>query len=348
MLVDAVLAIVCAVTAAGPAMDSTVFAGSPYLAWHPPLFLAVPLAVLVGAAAFVRRRRPVLFAALATAGWIVAATYPAVMLAQYTIGARIRSARLKAVLISVLTVAVAVPFRRAGLDAIIPLSVAVCVAPALLGMVVTGRHERIEKERDRVRAEERARIAHDMHDVVTHRVSLMVLHATALEVAEPHEQAVIAQRIRGIGRDALDELRSLVGVLHEGDAPLAPQPGIADLARLAEQTRAAGTAVTVETIGLDGSCGAGGPVPLIVEQAVFRLVQEALTNAVRHAGPCSVRVRLEAAERLKLSIVDDGRGGAGAAGNGIRGMRERVAALGGTFQAGPTGHGFAVRAELPL
>src|SRR5689334_16600185 len=92
-IVDVLLAVACAVTTAGPAMDSTLFAGSPYLPWRPPPAMLIPLAVLVGAAALTRRRRPLLLTAAALTGWVVAAAYPVIVLAQYTLGARVPARR---------------------------------------------------------------------------------------------------------------------------------------------------------------------------------------------------------------------------------------------------------------
>ncbi|MCW6008196.1 hypothetical protein K1W54_27160 [Micromonospora sp. CPCC 205371] len=143
------------------------------------------------------------------------------------------------------------------------------------------RAERNEREQrlriDQARAQERAQIARDMHDVVTHRVSLMVLHATALESAKGRDAAQIAGQIQTIGRAALEELRTLVGVLRDGGAaPLRPQPGIADLAELVAESRTLGMSVDLT---VDPDLWA----PSLVEHAVYRVVQEALTNVHRHA-----------------------------------------------------------------
>ncbi|GAA3453181.1 sensor histidine kinase [Dactylosporangium matsuzakiense] len=394
--IDWLIALLCAVTTAGPAMDSTLFGGSPYGGWRCGPAILVPLAALTGVAALMRRRRPLLFAAAAGLAWVVAAAYPAVVAATFTLGAHGRPRRSAGAAVAVVTAAVAIPFRREGMDAVIPLSVAVCVAPALLGLWLAGRRdaltglreraERAEREAvllaDQARAEERARIAHDMHDVVTHRIGLMVLHATALEVAAPADRPPIARRIGTIGREALGELRALVGVLHnDRSPPLAPSPTLADLARLAAESRAAGTAVRLSTAGPQR------PLPALVEQAAYRVVQEALTNVRTHAPATSAGVHLRySRDHLTITVTntspepgvaepaarptrprasaDGGSGpaaddqagrGPGAAGTGrdggfgLIGLRERVRLLGGTLTAGPAPDGrFVLSATIPV
>lgn len=126
-----------------------------------------------------------------------------------------------------------------------------------------------------------------MHDVVTHRVSLMALHATALEATGVKDATVIGRRIGAIGREALGELRSLVQVLRaDGDAPLAPQPGLADLADLVAES--------------------GVRPPALVEHAVYRVVQEALTNVHKHAGDAETRVLVrQTRDVLRLSVTNE-------------------------------------------
>lgn len=365
-LVDASVAMVCAVTTAGPAMDSTLFGGSPYLHERPPATVHVPLAVLTGVAVLARRRQPVVLVAVALLGWVLAAAYPAVVAAQYALGAYGRSRRAVAAATVVVVLIVGIPFRRQGLDSIIPLSVAVCLAPVLLGLWVGSRREllrslrervrHVERERElvagRARAEERSRIAHDMHDVVAHRVSLMVLHATALEVAAESERVTLARRIRAIGREALDELRTLVGVLRTDDgAPLAPQPRLSDLAALIRRSAETGTPVSLEVLGR------ARPLPAIIEQTGYRVVQEALTNVHRHAGPADTTVRVRyGRDRLHLTITNGrpapGRAAAAAlppGGHGLHGLRERVRLVGGRLTATPTPDGgFEVDGVLPV
>jgi signal transduction histidine kinase len=189
--------------------------------------------------------------------------------------------------------------------------------------------------------------------VVAHRVGLMVLHAGALEVslADP-AAAEQAGLVRRTGREALEELRQVLGVLREHDdaAPLDPQPTLADLDRLAQQSRDAGMQVSV-VVG-----GEPRRLPATVERTAYRLVQEALTNVHKHAGnaPTEVGVGygrdcLEVAVR-NAAPADGPRPGPAlpGGGHGLVGLRERVTLLGGTFEAGPRlDGGFEVRASIP-
>jgi signal transduction histidine kinase len=214
-------------------------------------------------------------------------------------------------------------------------------------------------EARRVVIEERTRIARELHDVVAHRVSLMTVQAGAAKTvaAQDPEGALRAMgAVEEAGRQALDELRHLLGVLRpESDLDgLGPQPGLADLPRLVEQTRGAGL-----DISLAGDGVAGG-LPARVDLFAYRIVQEALTNVLKHAGPgARTKVRLGTDPRgIVIEVLDDGRGAtvlpgpdpeaAGARGHGIVGMRERARLLGGTLEAGPRpGGGFRVVAHLP-
>jgi signal transduction histidine kinase len=214
-------------------------------------------------------------------------------------------------------------------------------------------------EAHRVVIEERARIARELHDVVAHRVSLMTVQAGAARAvaAEDPEGALRAMgAVEEAGRQALDELRHLLGVLRPETDPdgLGPQPGLADLPRLVEQTRAAGLDVSLAADGV-----AGG-LPARVDLFAYRIVQEALTNVLKHAGPgARTEVRLGTDRRgIVIEVLDDGRGatvlpgpgpeGTGARGHGVVGMRERARLLGGTLEAGPRpGGGFRVVAHPP-
>jgi signal transduction histidine kinase len=205
-------------------------------------------------------------------------------------------------------------------------------------------HER-ELNARRRRAEERVNIARDLHDVVSHTLSVVGVHLNvALDSfdAEPDEARDalrLAQDVRG---RAMTDLRSLVGVLRDGSA-IEPAGGLDGLDRLTAQVREAGLDVTVIETG-DRSA-----VPAPVATAVYRVVQESLTNTVRHANAtrAEVRLRYEPAE-VTVEVRDDGvGGGAMIDGHGIPGMRERVAALGGALTAGPGKTGFTVRATIP-
>jgi signal transduction histidine kinase len=248
---------------------------------------------------------------------------------------------------------------------------------ALLGTVVmfvawyVGRRVRLREQRAaqlqreqaaearRIVIEERTRIARELHDVVAHRVSLMTVQAGAAKAvaAQDPEGALRAMgAVEDAGRQALDELRHLLGVLrpetdHDG---LGPQPGLADLPRLVEQTRGAGLEVSLDTDGVTAG------LPARVDLFAYRIVQEALTNVLKHAGPgARTEVRLGTDRRgVVIEVLDDGRGAtalpgpdlddAGAQGHGIVGMRERARLLGGSLDARPRpGGGFSVVAHLP-
>ncbi|WP_327677941.1 sensor histidine kinase [Kitasatospora sp. NBC_00458] len=226
-------------------------------------------------------------------------------------------------------------------------------------------------------AEERARIAREMHDILAHAVSLMVIQAEAgpLVVRSDPDRAIRAfDTISDSGRDAMVQLRRVLGVLkEEGAVPeLAPQPRLAELPALAERVRGAGLTVDLELDGVDGQ------LPADVEAAGYRIVQEALTNTVKHAGASRILVRVvREGEELAVVVSDDGRGvpvpggrggrggqagpgGRGdrsgrvgdgwSGGRGLVGIRERAAACGGRAEAGPgpEGRGFLVSARLPL
>lgn len=214
--------------------------------------------------------------------------------------------------------------------------------------------ERTREEEARRRAtEERLRIARELHDVLAHQISLINVQAgAALHRRDPERAYSALDAIKQASKDTLRELRSTLGVLRQvdtedGAAPVSPAPSLARLGALAAQTEDAGLPVrlTVE--------GDAVPLPAKVDLAAYRIVQEALTNTVRHAGRAraSVLVRYRADE-VAVRVEDDGAAAAGAAvpeGNGLRGMRERAEAVGGSLDAGPRAQGgFAVDAVLPL
>ncbi|GAA3558082.1 sensor histidine kinase [Nonomuraea rosea] len=202
------------------------------------------------------------------------------------------------------------------------------------------------------RAEERSRIARELHDVVAHHVSVMTVQASAARrvlASDPDLAREALSAIEHTGRLAMTEMRNIVGVLRtDARAELGPQPGIQDLPSLVDQMREAGlsTRLRVE--------GDPRPLPAGVDLAAYRLVQEGLTNSLRHAGSGAkavVTVHHEPRE-LDVRVEDDGRGTAGMsarAGHGLVGIRERVALYGGILSIGPLpGGGFEVRARFPL
>jgi signal transduction histidine kinase len=207
-------------------------------------------------------------------------------------------------------------------------------------------------EARRAVAEERTRIARELHDVVAHRVSLMTVQAGAAKTIaadDPEGASRAMQAVEQAGRQALDELRHLLGVLRpeaDGEA-LGPQPGLAEVPRLVDQFRAAGLEVSLT---MDG---ARTDLPARVDLSAYRIVQEALTNALKHAGPgARAQVRLRTDSRaVDIEVLDDGRGASilTGSGHGIVGMRERALLLGGRLEASPRSDGgFHVVAHLPL
>ncbi len=209
--------------------------------------------------------------------------------------------------------------------------------------------EREERARAAV-ADERARIARELHDVVAHSVSVMVIQAQAalrlLEGDEPPAREALGS-IEDTGRQVLVEMRRLLGVLRrDGELGLAPPPRIDELDSLVAQVREAGLPVELRVEGTVA------PLPPGIDLSAYRIVQEALTNALKHAGPAhaEVVVRYSPTE-LELEIADDGAGGGDGdgAGHGLVGMRERVALYGGALESGRRrGGGYRVRARLPL
>jgi len=219
------------------------------------------------------------------------------------------------------------------------------------------RAVRAERERDTqvqiARAAERARIARELHDVVAHNVSVIVVQADGASYAidTDRERAKKAlEAISATGRLALAEMRRLLGVLREEDdaGSYAPQPGVAQLSDLVEQVRSSGLPLDFQVEGVPVELPPG------MQLAVFRIVQEALTNTLKHGGPgVSAQVRLHYGdEAIEVTVTDDGRGAAAEGdglGHGLAGMRERAAMYGGEVHAGPrAGGGYRVVARLPL
>lgn len=208
------------------------------------------------------------------------------------------------------------------------------------------RANRIEAEQ--AAARERARIAREMHDILSHAVSIMIVQAEAGPVAvrrAPERAEAAFDAIAGTGREAMAQLRSMLGVLRtEDSAPRRPQPGVEELAGLLERVRGSGLEVSYERTGEVRA------LPAALEATVHRVVQEALTNVVKHARASRAAVRLDYGSRsLTVSVTDDGRGpGAPSGGHGLIGIRERAAAHGGTAECGrgPGERGFRVRVTL--
>jgi signal transduction histidine kinase len=331
--------------------------------------IAAGLALLV----LVRRRNPYPLLALATAAW-VGMNAPlgltlGLMIGVYTLSAAPRRPRRDAALVGALALVVLTdlainPAVTASTAAAVTVTVLVIALLALLGLWI-GTHRanlrekaaRLEREQhlkaDQAKAQERARIAREMHDVVAHRVSLMIVHVGALEVsladADAAEQAGL---IRQTGREALEELRHILGVLREPTSgpPLDPQPTLADLDQIVQQSRDARMEVSLAVEGERRT------LPATVERTAYRLVQEALTNVHKHAAGAATEICLKYEARRLQVIVRNARPAEApdpslalaSNGHGLLGLRERVTLLGGSFHAGPRlDGGFEVRASIP-
>ncbi len=328
------------------------------------------LAVFVALPVLIRRSSPYPLLALGTGAWFLMSAPVGLMVGCYTLSAESRRLRWHSVLMGVLAVAVftgsAVTPDVSALGAAM-VTALVVVVPALLGLWIGTRRAlvanlkekaaRLEREQhleaDQARAQERARIAGELHDVVAHRVSLMILHAGALEVSlADADAAQQAGLIRQTGRQALEELRHILDVLRERDGgpPLDPQPTLADLDRIVQQSRAAGMEVSLAVQG------PRRPLPATVERTAYRLVQEALTNVHKHAASAATDIHLEyGPKHLEVTVRNarpahrhDPDLALASAGHGLVGLRERVSLLGGSFHAGPRlDGGFEVRACIP-
>jgi len=243
----------------------------------------------------------------------------------------------------------------------------VFVTAWVAGDTVRGQRERVvlmdaqrEEEARRAVADERVRIARDLHDVVAHHLSVIVVQAEAAQevlAARPERAGQAMATVADTARSALGELRRVLGVLRsegddgaDGDGGRAPQPDLDAVDDLVASVRQAGLTVAVRTEGEPRAVGG------VVGVAAYRVVQEALTNVLRHAAARRAEVALDyGPDALVVTVSDDGRGAPGPsgadrpAGHGLAGMQERVTILGGSLDAGPRAEGgFAVRARLPL
>jgi signal transduction histidine kinase len=234
----------------------------------------------------------------------------------------------------------------------------VLVALWLTGVVVRARRQAaslaarnsaLERRAEEAAAAERVRIARELHDIVAHHLSVMVLQAAGAR-ASGNDAGPALEKIERSGRQALAETRRLLGVLRDSqeDDGLVPQPGISDLAALADSVRTAGVPVSL-AIHDDLE-----ELPAAISVSAYRIVQEALTNVLKHAGPARADVTIGCTDgAVTIEVTDDGAGspagGLRTGGQGLAGMHERVAVFGGELLVGPRpGGGFAVRARLPL
>jgi signal transduction histidine kinase len=338
---------------------------------RPPDALAWALLLLAAASLPLRRRHPVAVLAVtaaATLTWLLAG-YPwgpaflPLSVAVYTLAAaapRGRFPLLAAAVAALLAAAVAVgasdadgePLRE-ELPRVLLAWMALLLLPLWVGWAVRARRERDAEQRRRRDDQQRLAVARELHDVVSHSIAMINFRAgVALHVLDrrPGQAREALEAIRDASDGAMQELRATLGVLRhagDGDAPRAPAPGLARLDALAAGMARAGRRVEVL---VDGEPAA---LPPAVDLAAYRVVQESLTNVVRHAGPAAATVRVAyRPTELVVEVSDDGArpaGGANGGGHGIAGMRERVEALGGELDAGPVpAGGFRVRARLPI
>jgi signal transduction histidine kinase len=208
---------------------------------------------------------------------------------------------------------------------------------------------RLEREREtearRAAAEEQARIARELHDVVAHALGVIVVQAGAADDVfdtDPDRARAPIKAIDAAARTALADLRRVLGLLH---AEYSPQPGLDQLEPLVDQVRATGLDVSLRI------SGARRPLPAAVDLSAYRIVQEALTNVLKHAHAEHVDVRVGYGDELAVEVRDDGRASlnGNGTGNGLVGMRERVALLGGTVETGSApGGGYRVSASIPI
>jgi signal transduction histidine kinase len=296
-----------------------------------------------------RREAPLWVLGGATAAYVVQAAAVGPIVPAAVVGACYAAARYARLVIGVVTgllaaavvvgtVLVAGPADLAGSYA------ALLVVAVLAGVLVAARQIRVEAMRRSAVVEERLRIARDLHDVVGHGMGAITVQAgtgrMALAAGADDEVRRALLSIEQAGRSVLREVRWLVGVLRDRPEDI----NLGDLAALADAARSAGFDVQMT---IDGDLGS---VPQPIGEAAYRIVQEALTNAFRHSGCQSVRVHVDTGDAVTVTVLDDGTAGPAAEGHGIRGMRERAAAVGGELWAGPRGDaaGWQVRATLPI
>jgi signal transduction histidine kinase len=342
-----------------------------------PLWLRALLPVLMGAPLLLRQRAPLLMwtailAAVALLSLLtrnpergVAFTF-VLLAAAYSLGAHASPRRAAAGLaVAAPVVAViaaygglALAFHQGSGAKAAALSLLQLVAFWLAGVLVRARRQAVsmaarsaalERQAEQATAAERARIARELHDIVAHHLSVIVLQAAGARASGRPAEATL-EKIENSARQALGETRRLLGVVRDqaGEAGLAPQPGIGELDALAASVRAAGLPVNLVISGDPAA------LPATVEVSVYRIVQEALTNVLKHAGQARADVTIGCAqETVTIEVTDDGTAEPGhhatAGGHGLAGMRERAAVFGGELRAGPRpGGGFAVLARLPL
>lgn len=361
MILDAGTALAGAALTAIAAWGSSGLIGT----IHGPGWLRALLPVLLGAPLALRRRAPLV---MWSAIWVgfglqdMVSRHPpeglyflfVLFSAAYALGRHDGLRRAAAGL--ALTVPAIALIRLVGVG--LSLTVTPMVAFWIAGVLVRARMQHIalvehnaelERQADHARTAERTRIARELHDIVAHHLSVIVLQAAGAR-ASGRSAGPALEKIETSGRQALNETRRLLGVLREADPEtgLTPQPGIAELDALAATVRAAGVPVNLVVSGSHAA------LPAAVNVSVYRIVQEALTNVLKHADAAQAEVAICCAdEAVTIEVIDNGTAQEADAtptgGHGLTGMRERVAIFGGELCAGPRrGGGFTVQARLPL
>ena len=327
-----------------------------------PSWLLALLPLLMGAPLVLRRRAPLV---MWFAIWAVIALQCVItrhppeglewfvpFAGGYSLGAH-ANLRRAAVGLAVTALVTVLLNRLSGLGlAVIPLLAfwlaGVFVQARRQSLALAERNAALEREAEQAKGAERARIARELHDIIAHHLSVVVLQAAGARASGRPADAAL-EKIENSGRWALAETRRLLDVLRDTgeETVLGPQPGIGELGALADSVRAAGLPVTLVISGDHAA------LPAAVDVSVYRIVQEALTNVLKHAGHACADVTIGCAdEAVVIEITDDGKGETAnriPGGHGLAGMRERVAIFGGELRAGPRpGGGFAVCARLPL
>jgi signal transduction histidine kinase len=359
---------------AHPQVPSRYFSHAHPLPHTPPA--ALLLIVLAGAVLAWRHRYPRAVVCVSTAavvayslpGWVNGSSLLLPAIAVGTLAAMVKPYQAVAWAAGVLAVLVAASIANNPLGTfgggvvVLPADIVVAL---LAGIAIRSRRNdtrerreraeqaaqrRLDEERRQV-GEERLRIARELHDVVAHTMATITVQAAAasqLLATEPERTAESLAAIRAASKEGLRELRAILDVLRRSDDPAdpsAPVPRLARLDALAEGVRHAGLPVTVQVEGEPR------PLPAVADLAAFRVIQEALTNTVRHAGPATATVTLTyGPDGLRVEVTDTGTGSPApnGSGHGIRGMRERAAVAGGTIEIGPTeAGGFRVAAWFP-
>jgi signal transduction histidine kinase len=330
------------------------------------------VAAVVGCVPLVLRRRLhfALLAPLLTAGIVLAlwqlepgntvVLIPMVALVELADRGNRRSTVWMAIIVVPCVLVSVAPFADDGAElfSVTARNLALCELALAVGDVMRSRREAVERqlaareeEGRRRLGDERLRIAREVHDVVAHAmVAINVQAGVAAHLLDrdPEQAGRALREIKATSGQALTDLRAALGVLRDGDAgaPVAPAAGLHDLDELAAGLRAAGVRVELDVGGVDD-------LPAAVQAAAYRIVQEALTNVLRHARASAARVRVARdGSSLQVEVTDDGvgarGGGTGGSGNGLVGMRERALALSGSLESGPGERGgWRVRASLP-